>query len=183
MKSVFVVFVITVLFLVGMTKFTNDTNYNEALRYAELSQYFNQIENGETGNNVFLDTVELEVSFSGAVKSSETFVVAYGTFLSQAIDEMGGLTSDADERCINYNYIILENSNFYIPSGIDEEKVSINEADKEELVTLVSIGGVTASRIIEYRETYGEFRCLEDLMNVKGIGSQTFNKVKDYIIL
>ena len=42
MKSILLVFVITIMFLVGMTKFTNDTNYNEAIRYAELSQYYNQ---------------------------------------------------------------------------------------------------------------------------------------------
>jgi hypothetical protein len=48
MKSIIVVFVVTVLFLVGMTKFTNDTNYNEALRYHELSQYYNYIESSIT---------------------------------------------------------------------------------------------------------------------------------------
>ena len=43
MKSIILVFVITVLFLIGMTKFTNDTNFNEALRYASLSNYYNSI--------------------------------------------------------------------------------------------------------------------------------------------
>ena len=43
MKTIILVFVITVLFLVGMTKFTNDTNFNEAVRYASLSNYYNSI--------------------------------------------------------------------------------------------------------------------------------------------
>ena len=34
MTSIFLVFLITLCFLIGMTKFTNDTNYNEAVRYS-----------------------------------------------------------------------------------------------------------------------------------------------------
>lgn len=184
MKSIFLVFAITVFFLIGMTKFTNSTNYNEAIKYMELSQYYNQVGGtNEGGGNVFLDTVELEVSFSGEVKSTKTITISYGTYLSYAIDEMGGLTNEADTRCINKSFVILENLNFYIPGGKDLDKVSINEASKEELMTLDNVGTITATRIIEYREYYGEFNTIESIMNVSGIGVQTFDKIKDYIIL
>ena len=184
MKSIFIVFVITVLFLVGMTKFTNDTNYNEAIRYAELSQYYDQKANGNSvPGNVFLETIELEVSFEGEVKSKKTIKVSYGTYLYQAIEEIGGLSKDADMRCINEYYVILTNQIFYIPGGKDLDKVSINNASEDELMTLPSVGGITASRIIEYRENNGEFETLEAIMNVNGIGSKTFNSIKDSIML
>lgn len=188
MKSIFLVFVITVLFLVGMTKFNNDTNYNEALKYAELSQYYDNLENvnneGQGGNNnVFIDSIDVEVSFSGEVIEEKSITITYASFLSQALYLVGGITTEADIRCINMNYVILTNSSFYIPGGKDLDKVSLNKADREELMTLTSIGGITASKIIEYRETYGNFGCLEDIMNVSGIGQQTFNKIKDSIML
>jgi len=184
MKSIALVFIVTVLFLIGMTKFTNNTNYNEAIKYIELSQYYNGIqEDANGGGNVFLETIELEVSFTGEVKSTKTITISYGSYLSQAIEEIGGLTSEADTRCFNYNFVILENSQFYIPGGKTLDKVSINDADEEELMTLSNVGSITAERIIEYREYYGEFESLESLMNVKGIGTQTFNKIKDFIML
>ena len=187
MKSVLLVFVITVLFLIGMTKFTNDTNYNEAIRYMELSEYYDQMQNGGGtnggGENVFLETIELEVTFSGAVKKTKSISVAYGSYLSYAIEQAGGLLEDADERCINKYYVILENRDFYIPFGSDLDKISINKADIDELMNLESIGSITASRIIEYRNTYGGFETLESIMNVTGIGTSTFNKIKDSIIL
>ena len=186
MKSIILVFVITVLFLVGMTKFTNDTNYNEAIRYAELSEYYNQQGNNNDkhgGGGVFLESIDLEISMSGEVKNTKTFKISYGSFLSQAIDKVGGITENADLRCVNMNYVILENTAFYIPGGKDLEKVSINNADEEELMTLPSVGGITANRIIEYRETYGTFESLESIMQVNGIGSQTYLKIRDLIIL
>ena len=186
MKSIFLVFVITVLFLVGMTKFNNDTNYNEAIKYAELSQYYNNLSNvNNNGNNddLFVDSIELEISFTGEVKSTKAIKIVYASFLSQAIDKIGGLKSDADTRCINYNFILLTNSTFYIPGGKNLEKVSINDSDKEELMELSGIGSVTANNIIEYRKTNGKFESLESLLNVNGIGTQTFNRIKDSIIL
>lgn len=188
MKSVFFVFVLTVLFLIGMTKFNNDTNYNEALKYAELSQYYNNLENvnngGQIGNNdIFIDSIDLEVSFSGEVVEEKSITITYASFFSQALYLVGGITNEADIRCLNMNYVILSNSSFYIPGGKNLEKVSLNKADREELMSLPSIGGITADKIIEYRDTNGKFECLEAIMNVNGIGQNTFNKIKDSIIL
>ena len=186
MKSIIVVFVVTVLFLIGMTKFTNDTNYNEAVRYAELSQYYNYI-NNETSikedEEILFETIEIEVTFTGSIKNEKTVSVKAGTYLSNAISEAGGLTSDADTRCINGSYVILESMDFYIPSGKDLDKVSINKALEVELMSLPSIGGTIAERIVDYRKNNGDYECLEELLNVKGIGKITFDKFKDYIIL
>ena len=183
MKSIVLVFVVTVIFLVGMTKFNNTTNYNEALKYMELSQYYNGIQGGGGNNNVFMDNIEVEVSFSGAVNSEETILVSYGTFLSQAIQMIGGIKNNADTRCFNGNYIILENSTFYIPIGMGIDKININTAKKEELMMLNTIGAITAVKIIEYREQYGKFETLESIMKVNGIGTHTYYNIRDNIIL
>ena len=62
-----------------------------------------------------------------------------------------------------------------------EEKINLNTATLEELTKLTRIGPAYAQRIIDYRENYGPFEEIEDLMKVKGIGPKTFNANKDII--
>lgn len=57
--------------------------------------------------------------------------------------------------------------------------VNINTATKEQLITLNGIGEVTAKKIIEGRP----YECIEDLLNVSGIGEATFTKFKDDICI
>jgi comEA protein len=62
-----------------------------------------------------------------------------------------------------------------------EKKVNINTASVEELKTLKGIGDKIAQRIIDHRKAEGPFTKIEDIMNVKGIGKATFNRLKDQI--
>ncbi len=64
-----------------------------------------------------------------------------------------------------------------------DNKVSINNGTKEELMTLPGIGEVKAQAIIDYRNKNGKFSKIEDLMNVSGIGESTYNQIKDNIKL
>ena len=64
-----------------------------------------------------------------------------------------------------------------------EQKVNINTANISKLQTLPGIGESIAQRIIEYREQNGEFKNIEDLKNVSGIGENKFNNIKDKIII
>lgn len=66
-------------------------------------------------------------------------------------------------------------------SGQDDGKVDLNTAAKEELMTLNGIGDVRAQAILKYREEHGEFRSIEELMEVEGIKKGTFQKLKDQI--
>lgn len=62
-------------------------------------------------------------------------------------------------------------------------KISINEADSNDLECLPGIGPTLAQRIIEYRHKHGSFKTLEGLKNVKGIGEKLFQKLLPYISL
>lgn len=63
------------------------------------------------------------------------------------------------------------------------EKLNINTATLEELMSLKGIGDAKAEAIIEYREAHGPFKCIEDLKNVKGIGDQLFDSIKSEITI
>lgn len=60
-------------------------------------------------------------------------------------------------------------------------KISINTATLEELQTLTGIGQSKAEDIIEYRNKNGQFKVIEDILNVKGIGDALFEKIKNNI--
>ncbi len=61
------------------------------------------------------------------------------------------------------------------------EKVNINTANKELLMTLKGIKDAKSDAIIQYRVTQGPFRKIEDILNVSGIGQATFAEIKDLI--
>lgn len=62
-------------------------------------------------------------------------------------------------------------------------KIDINTAGIEELQKLPGIGPTKAQEIINYRTKNGPFRSIDEIMNVKGIGKKTFEKMKDMITI
>jgi len=61
------------------------------------------------------------------------------------------------------------------------EKININTASAKELTQLDRIGPAIAERIIKYREKEGPFEKPEDITNVRGIGTRTFEGFSDRI--
>ncbi|MDO9317601.1 MAG: helix-hairpin-helix domain-containing protein [Gammaproteobacteria bacterium] len=63
-------------------------------------------------------------------------------------------------------------------------KVDINTADAATLaLALDGIGMAKAQEIVAYRELNGEFKSIEELAEVKGIGEATIAKNRDRIII
>lgn len=60
-------------------------------------------------------------------------------------------------------------------------KISINNASLEELMTIPGIGESKAKSIIDYRNMNGPFNTIEDITNVSGIGENVFAEIKEYI--
>jgi len=59
------------------------------------------------------------------------------------------------------------------------DKININTATQSELQALNGVGEKTAAAIIQYREQNGMFKSVDDLVNVKGIGSKKVEKLTD----
>ena len=57
--------------------------------------------------------------------------------------------------------------------------VNINTAGADELKALPGIGPAKAEAIVEYRKQHGNFKSVEELKNVKGIGDGIYNRLKD----
>lgn len=59
--------------------------------------------------------------------------------------------------------------------------ININTATAEQLQLLEGIGPVLADRIVAYRETYGNFQSIGELMNVSGLGEKKLEAIWDLI--
>jgi comEA protein len=62
-----------------------------------------------------------------------------------------------------------------------QERIDVNTATAEELEKVPGIGPATAARIVEWRETQGRFERLEDLLNIRGIGTKTLETLRPYL--
>ena len=65
-----------------------------------------------------------------------------------------------------------------LPSGI---KININTATADQLDVLSGIGPTKARAIVDYRNEHGEFKSIDDIRKVKGIGGGEFSKIQDQI--
>lgn len=60
-------------------------------------------------------------------------------------------------------------------------KLNVNNATAEELESLPGIGPSLAKMIIQYREQYGQFKSIDGLKNVKGIGEKKLENIRNLI--
>ena len=58
-------------------------------------------------------------------------------------------------------------------------RVNLNKVGLEELTGFKCISAKLAQRIIEYRNFHQEFVSLEELKDVKGVGEQRYEKLKE----
>ena len=84
------------------------------------------------------------------------------------------------DKCNQIDENSLKN-NACITTDKITNKISINNASKEELMALQGIGESKANDIIKYREENGLFNQIEDIKNVPGIGDNLFAQIKEDI--
>ncbi|XP_046794083.1 endonuclease/exonuclease/phosphatase family domain-containing protein 1 [Gallus gallus] len=61
---------------------------------------------------------------------------------------------------------------------VNQERLNINTATEEELMTLPGVTRAVAQNIVEYREYIGGFKKVEDLALVSGVGAAKLEQVK-----
>ncbi|MCL5935107.1 MAG: helix-hairpin-helix domain-containing protein [Firmicutes bacterium] len=61
--------------------------------------------------------------------------------------------------------------------------VNINTANLEQLDSLPGIGPALAQRIMEFRDTNGPFKSVQDLQKVPGIGARKFEQLSRSVVI
>jgi competence protein ComEA len=137
------------------------------------------------------------VHITGAVPRPGVYALPQGARVQDAISAAGGFLAEAEKVDINLAALLedgekldvpyIEGASPVIPTPGEElviigtELIDINTASAAELETLPGIGPTTAQKIVDYREQNGPFLTTEDIINVSGIGSGTYERIKDLI--
>ena len=140
----------------------------------------------------------ITIFISGEVNNPGIVTIEGDKRLSDAIDKLGGVTSDADLNRINLAMKIEDEQHYIIPkigeviennetitndTNKDNSKININVATIEELDTLPGVGEATANKILNYREEHGIFKSIDEIKNVNGIGDKKYIDLKDKICI
>lgn len=148
------------------------------------------------------------VHVSGAVNNEGIVNLSEDSRVINAIEEAGGFKEDAYTKDINLAYKVEDGMKIYIPYITEKEesntviigqdfekqdsinlqenkkiKININKATQTELETLPGIGPSTALKIISYRKENGNFKDIQEIKNVNGIGEAKYENIKEFIII
>lgn len=138
---------------------------------------------------------EIVVYVSGQVKNPAVITLEDNGNLRiiDAVNAAGGMTEFADTEIINLAEPLIDGQHIHIPTkdiifrelpaqnATSSGYININTADEKELQQIKGIGPALAGRIIEYRESNGAFKSIEEIKKVRGIGDKTFEKMRDSI--
>ena len=189
------VLVIGVVGVIGVSYYNqeeiNNTNDNP-IAFVELS------ETVVTEKHFYVD-------IKGAVNKPGVYFVSDGMIVNDVIELAGGLKKNAYTDNINLSLKLKNEMVIYVSNknemtsttkqvlndvkvtneskSIDNNTnglVNINTASLDELLTVSGIGKSKAEAIIAYRKN-SEFKTIEDIKNVSGIGDALFEQIKNYI--
>ncbi len=142
------------------------------------------------------DKEEYYVYVCGYVNKPDVYKCREGARIYEVIELAGGFSDKADREYLNLVEIVEDGQRIYVPSEeevlsaqseggigsiLGSEKVNINTAGAEQLMTLPGIGEARAQDIISYRNANGRFEQIEDIMKVGGIKNASYEKIKDLI--
>ncbi|RJX24967.1 MAG: ComEA family DNA-binding protein [Acholeplasma sp.] len=138
------------------------------------------VNQGPIDYDVIVIELKGEVVFPGVYHFFEPMT------LKEILSYAGGLTEEADLSSLQLSETIDQDRNITILSKqptpqTDIVKLNINQASFKELITIPGITETKAASIIIYRENYGDFHSLDELINVKYIGVATLEKIRPYL--
>lgn len=115
--------------------------------------------------------------------TDEMVIIIYSKEQVKSFEETKKLEQQKIEKCISPDDISLHNDACISDSINNSNKININNASKEELMSLPGIGSSKAEDIINYRNQNGPFTQIEDILNVSGIGENVFAQIKENITI
>lgn len=153
---------------------------------------------------------DLYVDIKGAVKVPGVYQLSHGSRLIDLIDQAGGFRQDAATQDLNLSLLLEDQMMIQVLSQSEWEEqeferalmgqemdnpvglvsqvdqpvdglINLNTADQSQLEELPGIGPAKAKQIIQYRQENGSFSSVYQLLEVSGIGSKTFEGLKDAV--
>ena len=136
------------------------------------------------------------VHVSGRVLRPGLVRVDASARVGDVIVAAGGALSDARLEEINLAAPVMDGAQVVVPGprarlgmgnstngGGSSKRVSLNQASPAQLEDIPGVGPVLAQRIVDFRESKGPFREVEDLLDVSGIGEKKLAELREYVVL
>ena len=115
-----------------------------------------------------------QIYIGGAVNNPGFYPLKNGDSIEALIQAAGDINDDADLSWLELH--------IHQPGEENEpQRIDINRASAWLLEALPGIGEVKAQAIIDYRQEFGPFQNINELLKVKGIGQNTLENIKDLI--
>lgn len=186
-----IIFIIVIITVVSYFYYSNNKK-NSINVIAQDSKVSGDSNENTTSKN------EISVYICGEIIKPGVYNLSENDRLINLIEMAGGFTQKADSQAVNLSEKLKDEDFIKIPSIIINSngefvaannttlaqstgKVNINTATREQLETLPRIGEAIAQRIIDYRESNGRFKDINEINNVSGIGDKIFESLKDKI--
>jgi competence protein ComEA len=165
---------------------------------SDFSAYLEESGQKEDEDQKNIADMKIIVDLKGEIVNPGIYEANDGERVQDLITKAGGFSKNADKLKVNLAQKVKDEMVIYVPkigeeinvslfdeaestTNNSEGKVNINSANKDQLQTIPGIGPSKADAIIEYREQKGEFKKIEEIKNVTGIGEKTYEKLKDSI--
>ena len=111
-----------------------------------------------------------------------TLLFVGGTLLWFAFSQPGEGVTVVTERQDPEPQVLTETPDTpEAPGLLEGEVLNLNTASQTELTRLPGIGETKAAAIVAWRQEYGSFQTVEDLMAVDGIGEKTLENLRPYV--
>ncbi|MGE6324728.1 ComEA family DNA-binding protein [Psychrobacter sp. NPDC078370] len=101
-------------------------------------------------------------------------ITAFSLLLSMVALSNANADPCFDDPQRAYEYLIAKET--AVAQAREHKVININRANEGELVSLDGIGSSKAQAIILYRDMFGDFKTVDELAKVKGIGAKTVEK-------
>lgn len=198
---------IAIIVLVGFGYYkSNSDNLNnnqiQTLVDTKSTESINEKSKNNTQNREDNSTTMCQID--GCVNKPGVYSFKKDDRIKDIVKLAGGFTQDADTKNVNLAMKLKDEMKIHIPSKTETSKeqnndtqssdivtikdnnssnlVNINTADSNKLQTLPGIGPSKAKKIIEFREK-NQFKKIEEIKNVDGIGDKTFESLKSLITI
>ena len=134
----------------------------------------------------FTATVEGDVAKPGS------YALKDGSTMGDLIEAAGGPTEYADDKAYYLDAELTSGQTYFIASKYDTSnvctltdlaKVNVNTDSADTLVASKYFTSSVANSIVSHRAEKGEFKTIEALLDVYGIGNATYKKVRNYVTL
>lgn len=140
-------------------------------------------------------SAEVVVDVAGKVRRPGIVVLPQGSRVVDALEAAGGAKRGVDLQSLNLARVLVDGEQIVVgapapaagaaapPPGAPAGSglVNLNQATQSELEALPGVGPVTAAAILDWRTTHGGFTSVEDLLEVRGIGEVTLERLASLV--